>query len=167
MNDIFNDLSAYLSIQAGILFQAIWYQIRIHIFDTTPSVIAQLFFFKMQLKLLRLNNKGWNLLSAKFGIKEQNNVNYIFGIYCICLYLNSINFRYPRFQHEQFEFSTDLENLKTNQTGETPLTIVTTENIYLCQKVENIYHCKKNITRKHSFHNEIYILLHKKIFTPM
>lgn len=103
---IFNDLSAYLSIQAGIFFQAIWYQIRIHIFDTTPSVIAQLFFFKMQLKLLRLNNKSWNLLSAKFGIKEQNNVNYIFGIYCICLYLNSINFRYPRCKRHFSQSST-------------------------------------------------------------
>lgn len=37
-----------------------------------------------------------------------------------------------RIQHKQFEFSTDLENLKTNQTGETRLTIVTTVNIYHC-----------------------------------
>lgn len=67
-----------------------------------------------------------------------------------------------RVQHKQFEYSTDLENLKTNQTGETPLTIVTTVNIYLCQKVENIYHCEKNIARKYSSHNEKYISLHKK-----
>lgn len=50
-----------------------------------------------------------------------------------------------RIQHKQFEFSTDLENLKTNQTGETRLTIVTTVNIYHCQKVENIYNYEKNI----------------------
>lgn len=52
-----------------------------------------------------------------------------------------------RIQHKQFEFSTDLENLKTNQTGETRLTIVTTVNIYRSlPKVENIYlYTKKNI----------------------
>lgn len=52
-----------------------------------------------------------------------------------------------RIQHKQFEFSTDLENLKTNQTGETRLTIVTTVNIYRSlPKVENIYlYTKRNI----------------------
>lgn len=57
-----------------------------------------------------------------------------------------------RIQHKQFEFSTDLENLKTNQTGETRLTIVTTVNIYRSlPKVENIYLYTKKIYRWETF----------------
>lgn len=73
-----------------------------------------------------------------------------------------------RIQHKQFEFSTDLENLKTNQTGETRLTIVTTVNIYRSlPKVENIYlYTKKYTARKHLYHNEKYISLLKYLFAP-
>lgn len=127
---------------------------------------------------MRLNKKGWNLLSIKFWIKEQNNVKYFWNILYSYMYaytwiqlisdIRDVKDILVRVQHKQFEFSTDLENLKTNQTGKTSFTIETTVNIYHCQQKKIFTLTKKKyIARKHLYHSEKYVSLLKKIFTPI
>lgn len=72
-----------------------------------------------------------------------------------------------RIQHKQFDFSTELENLKTNQTGETRLTKVTIVMISHCQKVETIYYYEKHKSLgKFTLLRKIYITT-KNIITSL
>lgn len=112
-----------------------------HAFNTALLIIAQTYFFQKcrhNCYILTIRRTKRRLKNLKYTVYACIWIHFISDI-------RDIKDILVRIEHKQFEFSTEVENLKTNQTGENRITRVTIVKISHCQKVENISHYNKYI----------------------